>query len=48
MLESIGAISGIVGVWLFLFNHNNRAVGPLCGIALLFLIIGSYLEHQGG
>jgi hypothetical protein len=46
MLESIGAICGIVGIWLFLFNHKNRAVGPLLAVALLFLFIGSYVDRS--
>ena len=41
LLENIGAITGIWGVFLLLLNKRARGVPWLLGIALICLLLGS-------
>jgi hypothetical protein len=46
MLESIGAILGLSGVWLYLCDKRNKACLPLLLAGLLFLGIGAAFAHD--
>src|SRR5260370_575892 len=48
MLESLGVLTVLIGVWLFLCDHNNRVVPYLLGVGLVFLWVGSALAHDSG